>query len=151
MSSGETRTVIPLLWAWSRLVLSGISLVTAAPTVVRPVRAWAQVAGHTDFVTVEAQDAAMAEVLATRSAQLRLHLDASKGLDLVVSGTFQVPLKQVLAPLLVGYDYVAKYSKDSVKIIVVGPSRPDKAVSTSDDSLPVMGLGRHSQRSRPSS
>ena len=143
MTSSETRTVIALLWPWSRLVLSGLLLITSLLIFLRPTHAWAQV----DSVILKARDAAVADLLARRSTQLGLHIDASKGHDLVFSGTTQRPLEQVLALVLIGCDYMAEYSKNSVKIIVLGPSSPDKAVPTSNESLPVMGSGRHSRRS----
>jgi hypothetical protein len=103
----DMRSAISLSGAWSRLVLAGFWLLIAASTFLRPDCVWAQVAPRTDAVTVKTEDAAVADLLARRSVQLGLRIDASNGLDLVVSANSRWRVAQVLTRILVGCDYVA--------------------------------------------
>jgi hypothetical protein len=132
----------------SRLSLLGTLLLILGPTFPHPGYGWAQVEKQKDVVTLTVRDASITEVLAALGARLRLRIDASWGLDEVVSGTYQGSLQQVIGRLLVGYDYVTKYSEEAVDIIVLGSSQPAQPASAVDQTLPPAGSARHQRRSR---
>jgi hypothetical protein len=162
------------LQAWSRLIFSGISLCAMAAAFPCPAHAWAQVEGQMHFLTVRARDASVADVLATLAARLGVRIEASspcpgeartgasnescaqpqsdrmrsEGLDQAVSGTFQGPLQRVIGRLFAGHDYVVKYSRDAVEIIVLNASSSAQSVSAADEPSLASQSERQLRRSR---
>jgi hypothetical protein len=132
----------------SRAILAGMVLLMLVPNLPRPVYGWTRVEGQKDFVTVEARDASVAEVLAALSARLGLHIREPKPGDRVISGTFRGPLQRVISRLLVGSDYVVKYSENTIEIIVLASSKSGQSASTVNDTSIPAGAARHGRRTR---
>jgi hypothetical protein len=137
-------------------ILAGLVLSILAAGVVRPALGAARVEGGVDAIRVEARDATLAEVFAALSARVGLRFRLSTATDQRVDGRFQGPLQRVVARLLAGRDYVARYSKGAVEILVLGPSGPAPTAAPTtaataalaDRPSPALTLARHGRRTR---
>lgn len=112
----------------ARLILSSMLVFLLAATFPRAVRGDVRVEGETQFVTIQARDASIAEVIAAVGVGLGLRIRLSTAIDQVVSGTYQGPVQRVIGRLLGGRDYIAKYSDGAIDIIVLGPGQSSQAV-----------------------
>src|SRR6266568_8741129 len=86
---------------WPALIAA---LLSAMPA---PASAKIEVEGQSDTVRLMAEDASLNEVLAALSAKFNLTYTSEPELDRVVAGAYLGTLQQVLARILIGYDYVA--------------------------------------------
>jgi hypothetical protein len=139
-----------------RAILAGLVLSILAAGVVRPALGAVRVEGGVDAIRVEARDATLAEVFTALSARVGLRFRLSTATDQRVDGRFQGPLKRVVARLLAGRNYIARYSKGAVEILVLersGPT-PTSAPTTAptaaqvDRPPPALTLAGHGRRTR---
>jgi hypothetical protein len=105
-----------------RVILAGLIVSVGVTQLAWPVRGAARIEGGIESLTVEARDASLAEVLSALSARFKLQVRAPELSDQRVDGSFHGPLRWVLARLLAGRNYIAKYSDDAVEIVVLGPA-----------------------------
>jgi hypothetical protein len=105
-----------------RVILAGLIVSVGVTQLARPVRGAARIEGGSESLTVEARDASLAEMLSALSARFKLQVRAPELSDQRVDGSFHGPLRWVLARLLAGRNYIARYSDDAVEIVVLGPA-----------------------------
>ena len=106
-----------------RVILAGLIVSVGVTQVALPVRGAARIEGGIESLTVEAHNASLAEVLSALSARFKVQVRTPPELsDQRVDGSFHGPLRWVLARLLAGHNYIAKYSDDAVEIVVLGPA-----------------------------
>jgi len=86
-------------------------------TMQAPASAKTEVEGRSDAVRLSAEDASVNEVLAALSARFNLTYTPAPELDRAVAGVYSGTLQQVLARILDGYDYVANFSVNELKVL----------------------------------
>jgi hypothetical protein len=97
-------------------------------------RAEVLVEGDAAALRVYARESQVAEVLsALGSMQVRVR--TSIALDKVVSGTYSGSLRQVLARVLEGYNYVIKPLDTTAEVVVIGV-RGERAIAANPPSSP---------------
>ena len=82
-------------------------------------RAEILVEGSAPQVRVHAQDAAVADVLAALGERFGLRVRGTVG-DRRISADLNGPLRQVIARVLDGYDYVIRTRGDGIEVTVLG-------------------------------
>jgi hypothetical protein len=86
----------------------------------------AQVSGTEAAVTVDAQNSSIKDVLVALGRQFNVHLQSTAALDKQISGTYEGPLRQVLARLLDGYNFIIRVRDGQLLVTVLGGSAPSK-------------------------
>jgi hypothetical protein len=139
-----------------RALLASVVFWILVAGIVRPALGAARVEGGVGAITVEAREATLAEVFAAMSAHVGLRLRLSTADHQRVDGRFQGPLRRVVARLLAGRNYIARYSEGAMEILVLGPSgtaptaAPTIAPTTAqaDRPSPAPTSARHGRRTR---
>jgi hypothetical protein len=104
-----------------RPVLAGILTMALALSLSNTAHAEVHVEGQIDSVRVEVRDASVHEALAALSAAFGLRVHNSAALNQPMSGTYRGSLQQVVARLLTGRDYVARYFPGNAEIKIYDP------------------------------
>jgi hypothetical protein len=86
---------------------------------LRPALATTEIQGQADDLLVRVENASISEVLDELSAQFNLSYNRSSNLNHVLTGNYSGSLQQVLARVLVGYDYVVTNSDEAVRVVIV--------------------------------
>lgn len=91
----------------------------------------ARVEGKPDAVRVEASDSTVAEVLSALGAAFDLRYRTSAPLDRPLTLVYKGPLRQLLARVLDGYNFVVKTSSGEIEVVVLGAATgtPSPAVA----------------------
>ena len=111
--------------ARARLRVSAILLAALYPA--HSVRAEASITGDSDFMRVEARDAAVEEVMAALGASFGLRYRSTAPLGRRITGIYEGSLQRVVASLLDGYDFVVKTSTEGVEVMVYRAAKPGEA------------------------
>ena len=90
------------------------------------VRAQIRVQGPVENIRLEANDATVEEILAVLRARFDLHY-RDTALNRRVTGTYEGPLRRILARVLDGYDYVIGPKGGNIEVIVVSTGAPRQA------------------------
>ena len=126
-----------------RVIRAGLIVSVGVTLLAPPVRGAARIEGGIESLTVEARDASLAEVLSALSARFKVQVRAPELSDQRVDGSFHGPLRWVLARLLAGRNYIAKYSDDAVEIVVLGPAGPSaKAAAPTGSSAKAAAMAQ---------
>jgi hypothetical protein len=88
------------------------------------VHAEVRVEGLAGDVHVEATDATVAEILAALGERFALHFRGTTG-SRGLTGTFEGPLRRVVARALDGYNYVIREQGDGLEVIVLSTTSPN--------------------------
>jgi hypothetical protein len=104
-----------------------LALLTATPA---SAAAKIEVKGQGGAIYVSAEDASVGEVLTALSAKFNLTINSTEALDRPWKGAYSGTLRKVLRHILVGYNYVAKYSAGHTELNVLGPSTSLSAPSS---------------------
>jgi len=130
-----------------RVVLTSLLRLIACGPFAQPVLGATRVAGGIDAIKVEARDASLAEVLAAVSARAGVKIRLSNLPDQRIDGSFEGPLRWVLARLLAGRSYIARYSDGTLDIVGVSASGPPPNATTADPPppAPVRAVGRRTR------
>ena len=91
------------------------------------VRAEVRVQGPLEDVRLEASNATATEILAALSERFELRVQGTTA-NRYITGTYEGPLRHVLARILVGYDYVIKPNGANIDLIVLGTGAPRAAM-----------------------
>lgn len=86
--------------------------------------------GSADAIRLEANQASVDEILAALGRSYQVRYRTALALDRSITGSYSGPLAQVIARVLVGYDYVARISPDAVEIAYIRPQGSPVPVST---------------------
>lgn len=105
-------------WRVMHILLMTALISIIALTDVSDGMAEVRVAGPTEAVRIEAQDATVAEVLEALGSSFQLRYRSFTPLTKSVSGTYEGPLQRVLARLLEGYDNVMKSSHEGIQVTI---------------------------------
>ena len=108
----------------SPLAIVGL-LVTALHS--NAVRAEVRVQGPLEDVRLEASNATTAEILAALSERFELRVQGATA-NHRITGTYEGPLRHVLARILVGYDYVIKPNGANIDLIVLSTRASHEAM-----------------------
>ncbi len=108
-----------------RKLISKIWLAALLSAVALPVHAEVRVSGNADALTVEMREASADEVLAALRASFNVQYRTFGAINRVVTGTYTGTLRQVLARLFDGQNYVIRPSTNGVEIAVFGPGASD--------------------------
>ena len=81
-----------------------------------------RIEGSPQAVRVEARDASQDELLQALGAAFKVRYQTSVALDQRINGNFSGSLSQVIAYVLVGYDYVTRHGPDGVQLRILRPS-----------------------------
>jgi hypothetical protein len=129
------RKLAPAIW---------LSILMLA--IAQPLRAEVHVSGNTDALIVETREASADEVLAALHTSFNVQYHTSGAAIRVATATYSGSLRQVLASLLDGQNYVIRSSTNGIEITVFGPGAPSSgavvwgrqqpAVAKSPDLLP---------------
>lgn len=87
----------------------------------QPGRAEVLLEGSAAAVRLEATQATVDEILAALGRTYNVRYRTTLALDRSITGTYSGPLAQVIARVLVGYDYVARTSPDAIDIAYIRP------------------------------
>jgi hypothetical protein len=82
-----------------------------------------EVRGQVDDMQLRTENASIREVLTALSSHFRVTFKLAPNVDRVVGGVYSGSLRQVLARILDGNDYVVTVTDNGMRIIVLGPSR----------------------------
>jgi hypothetical protein len=108
----------------SPLAIVGL-LVTALAG--NPVRAEVRVQGPLEDVRLEASNATATEIPAALSERFELRVQGTTA-NRRITGTYEGPLRHVLARILVDYDYVIKPNGANIDLIVLSTGAPREAM-----------------------
>ena len=103
-----------------KLVLT-IWLATLMLAIAQPVRAEVRVSGNAAALIVETREASVDEVLAALRTSFNIQYHTSGAAVRVVTGSYTGSLRQVLARLFDGQNYVIRSSANGIEIAVFGP------------------------------
>jgi|SRR5579872_2511004 len=78
------------------------------------------VSGTADFVTVDAQNTSIKEILSALGQKFRLQVDSSANLDKTISGSYHGSLGRVVVRLLEGYNFILRTNQDELQVTVLG-------------------------------
>jgi len=81
------------------------------------------VKGEVRDVRVEAREATVAEILAALGERFALRYRGAPGTG-GITGTFEGPLRQIVARVLAGYNYVIAEHPDGIEVIVLSAGSP---------------------------
>ena len=109
-----------------RSILLSIVGVFLAVLQSHPVCAQISVQGPVENIRLEAHDATVEEILAVLRARFDLHY-RDTALNRRVTGTYEGPLRRILARVLDGYDYVIGPHGANIEVIVVSTGAPRQA------------------------
>jgi hypothetical protein len=108
-------------------VLAAVLIVALAQAVPRAAQAGVRVEGRIESVVIVVHDAPVRDALAALSARFALRVHDSRALDRSVTGTYRGTLRQVVAQLLAGLDYVARHANGTIEVRILGPGIADKS------------------------
>ena len=84
----------------------------------------AQVSGTQEAVSVDAQNSSIKEILATLRQKFNVHVQSTANLEKQITGTYEGSLRQVLARLLEGYNFVLRTREGQMVVTVFGSGAP---------------------------
>lgn len=85
-----------------------------------------RVQGPADAVQVEAQAATVTEILAALSERYAVRYRGTPATS-SLTGSFEGPLRRVVARVLAGYDYIIAARRDGLEVIVLSAGPPSAA------------------------
>jgi hypothetical protein len=85
----------------------------------KPAGAVVDVQGEATSIQVVAQQAQISEVLAALRKTVGMRYDMRTDVDSAINGTYRGPLEEVLARVLIGYNYVISNQGDRFEVIVI--------------------------------
>jgi hypothetical protein len=106
-------------------LLAGLALAPAAALGA------ARITGTEAAVSVDAQNSSIKDILAAFGQQFNVHLQSTAALDKQITGTYEGPLRQVLARLLEGYNYIIRVRDGQLLVTVLGGRAPGNAAPAS--------------------
>ena len=113
-------------------IVASLAIVSAIGSIAA--RAEVQVEGDAAALRVHARESQVAEVLSALG-NMQVHVRTSIALDKVVSGTYSGSLRQVLASVLEGYNYVIKPRDTAAEVVVIGV-RGESAIAANPPPAP---------------
>jgi hypothetical protein len=125
--------------AWSDRRYPWLAMALGLAVTVVPTLAVAgtQVSGNSDAVQVEAQNAPVEEILAALAKNFNVQFRSSADLDKRLTGTYEGTLNQVVARILIGYNFVVKSGDKGLEVILLGSAKTFAAISAPSTSKPV--------------
>jgi hypothetical protein len=117
------------------IALAAVVLCCAVPTA----HAEVHIEGDVAAVRVTATHDTLADVLAAFAATFNVKYRSAVNLAVTADGTYTGSLRQVIAHLLDGYNYVVKSAGDTIEIIVLDP-RGTAPIASSSPPTQAKGL-----------
>jgi hypothetical protein len=141
-NAGRSRSRASHLLGFRGLAALGLVCLSAFPAT----QADAEVAvvGGPDDMHVKVENDTVGHVLETLSRNENLHFRSATPLNKVIGGSFSGSLGQVLSRILIGFDFVVRYSSQGVEVFVFResgaapiPSQPIEASPTAETASPA--------------
>lgn len=107
--------------------LGAAAFIVGAATLAAPAWSAPRVSGSPAALSVQVEDATLADVLDDFRAHFAFDYRSAAPLDRRLSGSYRGPLHHVLRRLLTGYDYVVKTSDGRVQVSVYGLAKGEEA------------------------
>jgi hypothetical protein len=130
------RPTHPPRWAWTREVVLALAVIYGIPTTAN---AEVRIEGNAAAVRVSTNHDTIADVLAALGAAFKLRYRSAVPLSAPADSTYSGSVRQVIAHLLDGYNYLVKTDQETSEIIVLGsrgqvatPAPPAKATAPPD-------------------
>jgi len=89
-----------------------------------------RVEGTIAAMRVDASRTSLVDVLSAVGTALNIHYRSFIPLHAEINGTYAGPFREVIARLLVGYDYVLKSDREAIEVLVTGRSGERAVVAT---------------------
>lgn len=122
--------------AWTRQAALAIVLICGAPAAAG---AEVRIEGNTAAMRVSASQDTIADVLSALGAAFKVRYRTAVPLGEAAGSTYSGSVRQVIARLLDGYNYLLKVDQESIEVIVLGgsglaamPSPAPKAAVSAD-------------------
>jgi hypothetical protein len=105
------------------------------------VRAEVRVHGDVNALQIDASQSTISEVLSALGRDYNFQYRTQNALNVGINGTYSGPLKEVLARVLHGYNYVIKQDEATLEVVVIG-RKGDRAVVPVEftNALPAKSL-----------
>jgi hypothetical protein len=117
-------------------LLVGLVLVT-------PIKAFAapEISGGPDAVSIDAQHSSIQEILSELHQRFDVQFQSTANLDAPLTGTYQGPLRQIVARLLAGYNFVIITKQGGIEVTVLG-NGPSTSTTTISSNAAAIGPGQ---------
>lgn len=114
----------PPRWAWARLAMLAIMLIFGVPATAAEVR----IEGNAAAVRISTSQNTIADVLSALATSFKVRYRTAVPLIAAADPAYSGSVRQVIAHLLEGYDYLVKTDQETMEIVVLG-SRGQAAIS----------------------
>jgi hypothetical protein len=101
-----------------------------------PALAGATITGDPEAVTLDAQDSSIGEILAGLARDFNVHYRSSTDLNRHITGTYQGSLRQVVARVLGGYNFIVASSRGGMEVTIFGAQNAGAAPAWTGASAP---------------
>lgn len=126
-------------------VISGLSRACVAAIVcfvsLNAAFAEVHISGSKDAITVEAKNASLDDVVASLNSSFKANISVKPATHIRITGIYVGAIRQVVARMLSGHDFVLSSSNNQMKIILIteagAVSRPAPAVVNGFNHAPV--------------
>lgn len=110
---------------------------------VAPITAFAapEISGSPDAVSIDAQHSSIKEILSELHQRFDIQFQSTANLDAPLTGTYQGPLRQIVARLLAGYNFVIITKQGGIEVTVLGIG-PSTSTTTISSNAPATGSGQ---------
>ncbi len=110
---------------------------------VAPITAFAapEISGSPDAVSIDAQHSSIKEILSELHQRFDIQFQSTANLDAPLTGTYQGPLRQIVARLLAGYNFVIITKQGGIEVTVLG-NGPSTSTTTISSNAAAIGPGQ---------
>lgn len=134
--------MIPACWQpIQTTAVSAIGLLVSL-ALVAPITAFAapEISGSPDAVSIDAQHSSIKEILSGLRERFDVQFQSTANLDTPLTGTYQGPLRQIVARLLAGYNFVITTKQGGIEVTVLG-NAPSTSTTTTASNAPGSSQG----------
>jgi hypothetical protein len=125
--------VIPACWQALRTNAISATALFVGLAVVVPITAFAapEITGTPEAVSIDAQQSSIKEILSELRQRFDVQIQSTADLDASLTGTYQGPLRQIVARLLAGHNFIIITKPSGLEVTVFdnGPSTSTKIAS----------------------
>lgn len=110
-------------------LLVGLALVAPNATFAAP-----EISGSPDAVSIDAQHSSIKEILSGLRERFDVQFQSTANLDAPLTGTYQGPLRQIVARLLAGYNFVITTKQGGIEVTVLGNGPSTSTTATASNA-----------------
>lgn len=119
MTTANQQPATRLPYAWTRQAALAIVLICGAPATAR---AEVRIAGDAAAMRVSTSQDTIADVLSALGVAFKVRYRTAVPLSAAAGPTYSGSVRQVVARLLDGYNYLLKVDQESIEVVVFGDS-----------------------------